>query len=105
MAELAEAVGGLPERLAIVVSLYYTDELTFREIGEVIGVTESRACQLHGEAVRALRAAMGDLCDRLQDISAREASLNDRLLTVLTGLGPGPGWRQAGCQAFWLGDD
>jgi hypothetical protein len=38
----------------------------------------------------ALRAAMGDLCDRLQDISAREASLNGRLLTVLSGLGPGP---------------
>lgn len=57
---LAGAVSELPERIAIVVQLYYVEELTFREIGEVLGVTESRSCQLHGEAVVALRRLTGE---------------------------------------------
>jgi RNA polymerase sigma factor for flagellar operon FliA len=57
--EIARAIGALPERQAQVIALYYVEELTFREIGEVIGVTESRACQIHAEAIRALRRTMG----------------------------------------------
>lgn len=58
-AEIAAAIGALPERQAQVVALYYVEELTFREIGEVIGVTESRACQIHAEAIRVLRRTLG----------------------------------------------
>ena len=52
---LAEAIDGLPERERQVVALYYFDGLTLAEIGEVLGVTESRACQIHGKAVLKLR--------------------------------------------------
>jgi RNA polymerase sigma factor for flagellar operon FliA len=53
---LVEAIGNLPEREQLVMSLYYDEELNLREIGEVLGVTESRVCQLHGQAVARLRA-------------------------------------------------
>ncbi len=55
---LAEAIAGLPERERLVLSLYYDDELNLREIGEVLGVTESRVCQLHGQSLGRLRARM-----------------------------------------------
>lgn len=58
--DLAEVVGGLPEREQLVMSLYYEQELNLREIGEVLGVTESRVCQLHGQALARIRARMGD---------------------------------------------
>lgn len=56
-ARIAEAVEALPERQRLVLSLYYVEELRLREIGELLGVTESRVCQIHGAAVRALRTA------------------------------------------------
>ena len=52
---LAAAVDELGEREREVVSLYYHDGLTLAEIGAVLGVTESRACQIHGKAVGQLR--------------------------------------------------
>ena len=52
---LAEAIDELSIRERDVVSLYYHDGLTLAEIGEVLGVTESRACQIHGKAVAQLR--------------------------------------------------
>jgi RNA polymerase sigma factor for flagellar operon FliA len=52
---LAEAVSHLPERERTVIALYYYENLTLREVGEVIGVTESRASQLHAKAVLRLR--------------------------------------------------
>lgn len=55
---LAEAIAGLPERERTVVALYYEDGLTLAEIGAVLGVTESRACQIHGKAVMHLRLRM-----------------------------------------------
>lgn len=58
VAQLGRAIGGLPERQQLILSLYYRDELTFREIGEVLGVTESRICQIHAEAVLSLRGRM-----------------------------------------------
>ena len=48
---LAEAISDLPEREKLVVTLYYYEELTLREIGEVLGVTESRVSQLHTKAI------------------------------------------------------
>ncbi|GAB4356658.1 MAG: RNA polymerase sigma factor FliA [Gammaproteobacteria bacterium] len=61
---LAEAIGDLPERERLVVSLYYDEELNLREIGEVLGVTESRVCQIHGRAMIRLRSKMQDWLDR-----------------------------------------
>ena len=55
---LAEAISGLPEREKLVVTLYYYEELTLREIGEVLGVTESRVSQLHTKAVLRLKARL-----------------------------------------------
>jgi RNA polymerase sigma factor for flagellar operon FliA len=55
---LADAIERLPERERVVVSLYYFDGLTLAEIGEVLGVTESRVCQIHGKAVLHLRLRM-----------------------------------------------
>ena len=52
---IAEAIANLPEREKIVVTLYYYEELTLREIGEVLGVTESRVSQLHTKAILRLR--------------------------------------------------
>jgi RNA polymerase sigma factor FliA len=56
--ELAEAIGELNERERTIVSLYYVEELSLKEIGSLLGVTESRICQLHGAAVKKLRAAL-----------------------------------------------
>jgi RNA polymerase sigma factor for flagellar operon FliA len=57
---LAGAINGLPEREKIVVTLYYYEGLTLAEIGQVLGVTESRICQMHTKAVLQLRAKMAD---------------------------------------------
>lgn len=60
---LADSVAALPDREKIVVTLYYYEGLTLNEIGQVLGVTESRACQLHTKAVLQLRAKMADAAD------------------------------------------
>ncbi len=52
---LARAVGALPERERLVLSLYYQEAFTLAEIGRVLGVTESRACQIHTKAILHLR--------------------------------------------------
>lgn len=57
---LSEAIAGLPERERLVMALYYDEELNLREIGEVLGVSESRVCQIHGQALIRLRARMGE---------------------------------------------
>jgi RNA polymerase sigma factor FliA len=59
-ARLIEAVEMLPEREKLVMGLYYEQELNLREIGEVLGVTESRICQLHTQATARLRAMLRD---------------------------------------------
>jgi RNA polymerase sigma factor for flagellar operon FliA len=56
---IGEAIARLPEREKLVVTLYYYEELTLREIGEVLGVTESRVSQLHTKAVLRLKARLG----------------------------------------------
>jgi RNA polymerase sigma factor FliA len=55
---LTEAIATLPEREQLVVALYYYENLTLREIGEVLGVTESRVSQLHTKAVMRLKSAL-----------------------------------------------
>lgn len=57
---LAEAIGKLPEREQLVLSLYYEQELNLREIGAVLSVSESRVCQIHGQAMVRLRARLGE---------------------------------------------
>jgi RNA polymerase sigma factor for flagellar operon FliA len=55
---LIQAIGGLPEREKLVMGLYYEQEMNLKEIGEILGVSESRVCQLHSQAVARLRARM-----------------------------------------------
>lgn len=54
-AGLVRAIDALPEREKLVMALYYDEELNLREIGDVMGVTESRVCQLHSQAIARLR--------------------------------------------------
>lgn len=59
---LVAAIGRLPEREKLMMALYYEQDLNLREIGEVMGVTESRVCQLHSQAIARLRSQIvGDL--------------------------------------------
>jgi RNA polymerase sigma factor for flagellar operon FliA len=57
---LSRAIDQLPEREKIVITLYYFEGLTLAEIGKVLGVTESRICQMHTKAVVAMRAKLKD---------------------------------------------
>jgi RNA polymerase sigma factor for flagellar operon FliA len=56
--KLAGAVAGLPERERMVVTLYYHEELTLREIGEIFDLSEGRICQIFVQAVRRLRRTL-----------------------------------------------
>ncbi len=58
--ELAEGIESLPKREQLVLSMYYNDEMNLREIGAVLDVSESRICQIHGQALLRLRAKLGD---------------------------------------------
>jgi RNA polymerase sigma factor for flagellar operon FliA len=57
---LADAIAGLPERERLVIALYYDEELNLREIGQVLGVSESRVCQIHSQAAIRLRSRLGE---------------------------------------------
>jgi len=57
---LVEGIEALPEREKLLMALYYQEELNLKEIGVVLGVTESRVCQLHSQAVSRLRARLSD---------------------------------------------
>jgi RNA polymerase sigma factor for flagellar operon FliA len=57
---LAKSIGELPEREQLVMSLYYEQDLNLKEIGAVLGVTESRVSQLHSQAVARLRSRLKD---------------------------------------------
>jgi RNA polymerase sigma factor FliA len=57
---LAQAIDTLPERERLVMSLYYSDGLNLKEIGAVLKVTESRVCQLHGQALMRLKARLAE---------------------------------------------
>jgi RNA polymerase sigma factor for flagellar operon FliA len=66
IAGLVAEIGRLGQRSRMVLALYYQDEMTFKEIGQVLGVTESRVCQIHTEAILALRGRLVD-----SDVAAR----------------------------------
>jgi len=68
--ELSAAIAGLPEREQLVLSLYYEKDLNLKEIGAVLGVSESRVCQIHGQAVIRLRG-------RLSVFESVDAGLGD----------------------------
>lgn len=57
--QLADAIRGLPEREQLVLSLYYDEELNLKEIGAILGVSESRVCQIHSQAAHRLRSRLG----------------------------------------------
>jgi RNA polymerase sigma factor for flagellar operon FliA len=57
---LADAISGLPERERLVIAMYYDEELNLREIGQVLGVSESRVCQIHSQATMRLRARLSE---------------------------------------------
>jgi RNA polymerase sigma factor for flagellar operon FliA len=57
---LAQAINRLPEREKIVLTLYYYEGLTLAEIGEILGVTESRVCQIHTKSVLQLRSRLSE---------------------------------------------
>lgn len=59
-AHLAEAIEGLPEREQLVLALYYDEELNLKEIGEILGVSESRVSQIHSQAALRLRSRLQD---------------------------------------------
>ena len=59
-AALADAIANLPERERLVLALYYDEELNLKEIGEVLGVSESRVSLLHSQCAARLRARLGE---------------------------------------------
>jgi len=58
--QLAGAIGELPERLRILLALYYDEGLTYREIAKILQVSEPRVCQLHAEAMKRLRGTLAE---------------------------------------------
>lgn len=77
---LAKAIKKLGRRDQQVLSMYYDDQLNFREIGEVLSVTEARVCQLHAKAMLALRRSLQDWADDnpLALASMSEGDLHER---------------------------
>ncbi|MBS4016637.1 MAG: RNA polymerase sigma factor FliA [Dechloromonas sp.] len=66
---LVKAIGRLPEREKLMMALYYEQDLNLREIGEVMGVTESRVCQLHSQAIARLR---GQLVGEVKTVASKQ---------------------------------
>ena len=77
---LAEAIANLPDRERLVMTLYYYEEMTMREIGLALGVVESRVSQVHTSAVVHLRSALKDLASRgaFEKTAARRPSERQR---------------------------
>ncbi len=80
---LVQAIAQMGEREKTVLTLYYYEGLTLAEIGQVLGVTESRVCQIHTKAVLQLRAKLGDRSERETGRStARSASSGRRVAST-----------------------
>jgi RNA polymerase sigma factor for flagellar operon FliA len=77
---LSEAIANLPDRERLVMTLYYYEEMTMREIGLALGVVESRVSQVHASAVMHMRSALKDLVARgtLERTAARKAAVRTR---------------------------
>lgn len=72
--QLVEAIGQMPEREQLLLSLYYEEELNLREIGAVLDVTQSRVCQLHSQAINRLRGSLGELLGIAREDAPRPAA-------------------------------
>lgn len=57
---LAKCISELPEREQLVMSLYYNEELNLKEIGQVLDISESRVCQIHGQSLAKIRAKLSE---------------------------------------------
>jgi RNA polymerase sigma factor for flagellar operon FliA len=68
---VVEAIRQLPERDQLLLSLYYRDDLTMKEVGAVLGLTESRVSQLHSQALRRLRGQLAELSPEARSTLAR----------------------------------
>ncbi len=55
---MTTAIERLPERLQLVLSLHYVEDLTYKEIGQLLQVSEPRVCQLHADALKKMRAML-----------------------------------------------
>jgi RNA polymerase sigma factor for flagellar operon FliA len=80
-------MGRLNPRSRMVLALYYQDEMTFKEIGQVLGVTESRVCQIHSESILALRSRLldADMAVRLERRKTRPQPAAGRLVPAYRG--------------------
>jgi len=72
---LRRAIASLPGREKQLMSLYYVDELTMKEVGEVLGVTESRVCQIHRRALALVRRRVRTLTSHRNQDAAERAAL------------------------------
>ncbi len=61
---IGDTIGSLPEKERLVISFYYYEDLNMKEIGAILGITESRVCQIHTKAVLRLRAKLKALLER-----------------------------------------
>ena len=61
---ISDTIGSLPEKERLVVSLYYYEDLNMKEIGNILGITESRVCQIHTKAMTRLRSKLKGMIDR-----------------------------------------
>ncbi len=61
---ISDTIGALPEKERLVISLYYYEDLNMKEIGNILGITESRVCQIHTKAVLRLRSKLKGTVDR-----------------------------------------
>lgn len=59
-AELADKISNLPQREKMVLNLYYDEEMNLKEIGDILGITESRVCQIHSQAMTRLKVRIRD---------------------------------------------
>jgi len=75
---LADAISSLPERERLIISLYYSEEKNLREIAQVLGITESRVCQIQGQALLRLRARLDDWLDEHQTAGSLGRSMEAR---------------------------
>jgi RNA polymerase sigma factor for flagellar operon FliA len=76
---MVEAIQELPERERMVLTLYYFEELTMKEVGEAIGIAESRVSQIHGNAILRLRSAMGEFGSKKLARRARPSQTRTQL--------------------------
>lgn len=70
---VADAIASLPDRERLIISLYYEDERNLKEIGSSLGITESRVCQIQGQALLRLRARLTDWLEERSEPRRRES--------------------------------